>query len=183
MNTEEEISPMKSFRNYLQEESELDKLDKLMPPSPTNAGSKVASLRRPIPSLEKETKFIPDTLAKLVTGVFFHWSEMGNIGDLKRAIVVALALSGTDQKEKNVLNILEPISHDGVFPPKVFVPLMISGWFQDMIKTRRRLIDQLTDEELETTSEPSMLDLIWTISGGKGGTEWDDTLIKKKERN
>jgi len=182
MNTEEEISPMKSFSKYLQEESELDK-SRSMPPSLKSGGSEIV-LREPIKPVEKETKYILETLAKLVTGVLFHWYEMGNIGDLKRAIVVAIALSGTDQKEKNVLNILEPISRDGVFPQKVFVPPMISGWFQKMMKTRRILIDQLSDEELETTSEPSMLDLIWTISGGKGGTEWDDSPTTiKKERN
>ena len=126
----------------------------------------------PIHPLGKETKNISNSMAKLITSVFFHWNEMGNISHLKRSISVAIALSDTDHKEPDVLNILEPISKDGLYPPKLFVPPLVREFFQELIAKRERLHDELKDTELGKHFVPSIYNLIWSISKGKGGTEW-----------
>ncbi len=98
---------------------------------------------------------------------------------MKRSIKVAISLSETDYKESRVLNILEPISRDLQFPRMVFVPPMVQEWFQQLVKTRKRLMNQLSDDDLNGAFEPNIYNLIWTITNGKGGTEWNEPTLKK----
>ena len=176
MNNKKEMSAMKGFRNYLLEKSGLDKLK-----IPSSLGLDDKEFNGQYLPLGKETKKISSSLAKLITSIFFHWNEMGNISHLKRSISVAIALSDTDHKEPDVLNIMEPISKDGLYPPKLFVPPLVLEWFQKMMKTRKRLMDQLSDDELDGATQPTIFNLIWIISKGQGGDEWNDPT-KKKER-
>jgi hypothetical protein len=129
--------------------------------------------------LGKDTKNISSSLAKLITSLFFHWNEMGHISSLKRSISLAIELSDTDHKEHDVLNILEPISKDGQFPPKVFVPPLVRDFFQDFVDERERIHHELSDNEIEKHLVSNIYNLIWSISGGKSGTEWEDHVADK----
>ncbi len=161
---------MKGFLQFLQEKSPL-----VPPEFDVNDGG----ITRPLKPLGKETKNISGSLAKLITSIFYYWDTSGKIDFLKRSIKVAISLSETDYKESRVLNILEPISRDLQFPRMVFVPPMVQEWFQQLVKTRKRLMNQLSDDDLNGAFEPNIYNLIWTITNGKGGTEWNEPTLKK----
>ena len=154
---------MRGFRTFLLQEK-----TPMVPPGFDDSPS------GPIHPLGKDTKNISNSMAKLITSVFFHWNEMGHITSLKRSISLAIELSDTDFKEKDILNILEPISRDGVFPPKVFVPPLVRDFFQDFVDERERIHHELSDNEIEKHLVSNIYNLIWSISGGKNGTEWEE---------
>ena len=169
---------MLGFKEYLEEINGKGKL--FAPPGLGDLGDN--EFKGPLLPMDKNTKLLPDSFAKLITSVFFHWNEMGKILDLRRSIVIGIALSETNQKESDVLNVLEPCSRDLRFPPKVFVPPQVQQWFQELMKTRKRLVDQLPDDALSKPFVPSVYNLIWTITGGKGGTEWNEPTMKKEKK-
>ena len=63
---------------------------------------------------------------------------MTSVGDY--STVVAIAMSETSHKENDVLQVLEPISRDGIFPQSVFVPPQIQEWFHQLLNTRKQLL-------------------------------------------
>ena len=81
-------------------------------------------------------------------------------------------MSETRSKENDVLQVLEPISRDGIFPQSVFVPPQIQEWFQRLITKRNQLLNSLPDEDLDDAYSPNIYNLIWTVSKGKGGVAW-----------
>ena len=103
----------------------------------------------PLKLSSKVTKNIGSNLAKLVTTVFHYWDKSKKIGDLKRSIVVAVGMSETNHKENDVLQVLEPISRDGIFPQSVFVPPQIQEWFQQLLTKRNQLLNHVSDEDLD----------------------------------
>jgi hypothetical protein len=129
-------------------------------------------VKPPIKTLGKETKKIGTNLSKLVTTTFHYWDKSKKIGDLKRSIVVAIAMSETRSKETDVLQVLEPISRDGIFPEGVFVPPQIQEWFQQLLNTRKQLLNHVSDDDLNDVYQPNVYNLIWSITNGKGGVAW-----------
>ncbi len=162
---------MLKFLQFLQEKSSL-----LSPPDfgGVSAGGDMDDneVKPPIKTLGKETKKIGTNLAKLVTTTFHYWDKSKKIGDLKRSIVVAVAMSETRSKETDVLQVLEPISRDGIFPEGVFVPPQIREWFQQLITKRKQLLNSLPDEDLDDAYSPNIYNLIWSVSSGEGGVAW-----------
>ncbi len=52
----------------------------------------------------------------------------------------------------------------------VFVPPMVSEWFNEMVKTRKKLMDQLSNEDLEGAFEPTIYNLILSVLSFIGST-------------
>ena len=81
-------------------------------------------------------------------------------------------MSETSHKENDVLQVLEPISRDGIFPQSVFVPPQIQEWFQQLLTKRNQLLNHVSDEDLDDVYQPNIYNLIWSVSNGKGGVAW-----------
>ena len=54
-------------------------------------------------------------------------------------------------------------------------------WFHEIRITRKDLMDKILDQNLEKPYIPTLLNIVWSISKGQGGDEWNDPT-KKKER-